>query len=1128
MESNMKKFATVRPLKKVVERTRAGMAAFLATLLALPAHAGIIVPNDPLQSTGRVPPNIMFILDNSTSMSSTDGWQMDNPDVTSITGGSIQSIDIRPDTDTSDTYTGIKYNTYVGNTVYYNPYVTYLPWMLADGTRRNTGMAYGTAHSDLATPTGSKNLQLLERVFYVPKAGTTGTGLSDATNYWRYVIRTNGRVVRSERRQNLNGNEGLTGVGCSTSATGWQWKNCTYLPAADFGRTEDQEKTNYAIWFSYHSTRAKAAKAGASEAFAGLGENVRVGFRTINGSSFNYNIPVGDGNEGRFSGTARTTWYQRLHNATNTGSTPLHPALAGVGQYFSDSTNTGPYGPQSGAAQYACRQNFAILTTDGYWNQSNTGYANSDNEAGPAHAQAATEANPKSFNYDPVLPYAGADASTLADVAMQYWKTDLRAGTTALDNIVPTSDENPAFWQHMVTFGISIGLRGSIDPDGPLPGQPGGAAAWPNPNDAADLHRIDDLLHAAVNSRGKFLSASNPQEFTSGLVGALNTINSRTGSYSSLGANATRLDSGTRSYQAQFTPAGWWGDLVAYPVSSAGVDRTAPIWRAADGIPATGRTVLTMDTTTNAGALFPTATQIAALGRSTAPAVSGANNAAYIAGNRTLEGGAGGLRTRVKLLGDIVNSSPAYDASTQTIYVGANDGMLHAINASNGQERFAYVPGGINLSYLAMLSDPAYEHHYFVDGPITLSTRTHSPTGTQLVGALGRGGKGIYSLDVSSPGSFNAAAVKWERYETPGSNMGLVVGQPLIANLNNGDVGVIVPNGINSAGDRAALLVYRLSDGALLAEINTGVGSAAAPNGMFSATVRDIDGNGTADYVYAGDMQGNLWRFDLRASSTTTWTNASSRVAMYTAVNDAGQRQPITAAPTVVRNPATFELWVFFGTGRFINEDDVISLQVQSLYGIKDSATAVAGRTALQRRTIATASGNSRAFEPNTPLPAGRLGWYIDLVDPPYPPGTARGERVFADPQVVAGALIVSSSTPSRDPCRPGGTGYLNALDAFTGTSLTTSLFDLDGDGIFDDETITDASGNPIPIGSVALDGMGTQGAIFTGGGGSPGGGGGGGGGLICVSISDASVECERIRELRRVGRVSWREIIRD
>ena len=122
MESNMKKFATVRPLK-VVERTRASMAAFLATLLALPAHAGIIVPNDPLQSTGRVPPNIMFILDNSTSMSSSDGWQMDNPDVSSITGGSIQSIDIRPDNDTSDTYTGIKYNTYVGNTVYYNPYI---------------------------------------------------------------------------------------------------------------------------------------------------------------------------------------------------------------------------------------------------------------------------------------------------------------------------------------------------------------------------------------------------------------------------------------------------------------------------------------------------------------------------------------------------------------------------------------------------------------------------------------------------------------------------------------------------------------------------------------------------------------------------------------------------------------------------------------------------------------------------------------------------------------------------------------------------------------------------------------------------------------------------------------------
>src|SRR5690606_33651063 len=66
----------------------------------------------------------------------------------------------------------------------------------------------------------------------------------------------------------------------------------------------------------------------------------------------------------------------------------------------------------------------------------------------------------QSYTYAPVAPYKGANSPTLADVAMHYWKTDLR---TDLLNIVPTSTLNPAFWQHMVTFGISIGLAGTVD-----------------------------------------------------------------------------------------------------------------------------------------------------------------------------------------------------------------------------------------------------------------------------------------------------------------------------------------------------------------------------------------------------------------------------------------------------------------------------------------------------------------------------------------------------------------------------------------------------------------------------------------------------------------------------------------
>ena len=1122
-------------------RVRSAALAFMATLLALPAGAGINLPREPLQSSGRVAPNILYVLDDSGSM----------------------SFDAMP----ADSISGWQGRTYVHNTVYYNPARTYQPWTKADGTLMTGGTSYTAVYGDFnlasgntidlsnagscrnynqndSTNNSAENTQVCGGVqtFYVPKntGNTDAAYLADQANYYRYQIFTDGVIVRSDYGPRVGTtspyNRGLDNRNCSTSTNPVNnWRNCTQVTPT--GRSEADERTNYATWFSYHRTRMKAAKAGSGVAFNGLAGNVRVGFRTIwqrqpggtrpaNEPTQAIPIPV-QYNDGLFvdpNGTTgalnnRTQWYNRLYGAIGYNGTPLKGALQQAGLYYSSNSSNGPYGPQAAASQYSCRQNFTILTTDGYWNDNSNYVAvdEQDNTPGPT----VTGPGNQSFTYSAVAPYASADSNTLADVAMRYWKNDLR---TDLVNQVPTTSSNPAFWQHMVTFGISIGLKGSVDPDGPLPGMPGGPAAWPNPNAAADLRRIDDLYHASVNGRGTFLAASNPDEFAEGLRASLASIVERTGSFSNLSANSTQLTSGSRSYQGSFVSGVWTGNLIAYPVVSGSVNQDAPIWNAANVIPTSGRRIFTHNGT--GGATFPTPAQVTALTRTTTPAVTGANNAAYIAGNRSLELANGGtLRNRNHLLGDIVNSSPVYAAREQTIYVGANDGMLHAFNANDGVERFAYVPGGINLSDLSTLSLPDYEHRYFVDGSIVLSDRSQTPSQTLLVGALGRGGKGIYSLDVTTPSSFAAADVKWERYETPGGNMGLVLGQPIIAKLNNGVTGVIVPNGVNSAGDRAALLVYRLSDGQLLAEIDTGVGNGTTPNGMYAATIRDLDGNGTADYVYAGDLLGNLWKFDLRSSSSSAWTSASNRMVLYTAVNDGGQRQPITSAPSVVRDPNTFELWVFFGTGRFLNEDDVVNVQVQSLYGVKDSATTITGRGALQRRVISSvdATTGARAFEASSALTAGRQGWYIDLVDPPYPPGTARGERVVSDPQVVAGILIVSSVIPSQDPCLPGGSGYLNALDAFTGTSLSTSLFDLDGDGEFTDELIT-SGGTTLPVGSVSLGGMGTQGAIFTGGGS----GGGGGGGQICVNISDATVACERIREMRRVGRVSWREIIRD
>lgn len=1138
---------------------------FLAAMVAAPGSATILLPNEPLTTGARVAPNVLFILDDSGSMAFTE---MYNPLVTSVSSVS-----------------GIRNRSYATNTIYYNPAVTYRPWVRADGSLMVGGTSYNAVYGDFNNASGgtinlasssscrsynknhdetSGEISWGEEVcggtqtFYVPKdvTNTTAAYLGDGRNYWRFQIHTDGVVVRSDWGPRVGSNSpynrGLDNRNCSTGS-GNNWRNCTANTPT--GRSPEAEAANYATWFSYHRTRMKAAKAGASEAFNELGDDVRVGFRTIwrrNGSSTSGNwptqatpIPV-EYNNGLFADVTiggvnynnRSRWYSRLQTAIGYNGTPLHGALQAAGEYFSGDSASGAYGPEAPDEQLSCRQNFAILTTDGYWN-SNSNYSNVgnvDNQAG----SLITSPSGESYQYTPSAPYAdshGGSSGTLADVAMRYWNRDLR---TDLRNIVPTSASNTAFWQHMVTFGISIGLTGSTGMRS-VADVPEGYTGWPDPigsgwsDDSATGNgpdRIDDLLHAAVNSRGTFLSASDPEEFREGLKEALATIVERTGSFSNVAANSSTLNADSQLFQANYISGVWTGDILSFPRNAAGTDfELTPEWRASNGIPSSGRRVFTRRGAFPANA---TAAELAALTRTGGPdyPVTGANNAAYLAGNRDLELRNGGtLRNRNHLLGDIVNSSPAYVADTQTLYVGANDGMLHAVDASGGTELFAFIPDGINWTNFGNLSRPDYGHRYFVDGPVVVSSRNQTPGENILVGSLGRGGKGIFALDVTDPETFNNSDFAWDDYETPGNNMGLVMGKPIIGRLNNGDVGLIVPNGINSTNGRAVLLVYDLRSGTLLREIDTGVGSpvfnSADSNGLMAPVGFDQDANGTLDVVYAGDMLGNVWKFDLSASMAPGWDVAFSGDPLFAATGPAGVRQPIMGGVTVGIHPTTYRPWVFFGTGRFMTTGDPANQEVQGLYGIVDMGAPITSKATelTQRRIIVatTADGQRiRGFQANQDLPAGSKGWYIDLLEPPAP-GAAIGERIVTAPQMSGSALVVSSIIPLSDACESDGRGYLNALDAFTGSSTSAPYFDTDGDGDFSDEYVeaVDEDGNTImvPIGSVDLGlGMVTQPTLF--------GGSGGASGEACASGSTGEAGCIDINDLRNTGRVSWREVL--
>lgn len=1226
-----------RPLSAITGVWWVAPVAFLATLMALPVSAGILVPDEPLSTGNRVAPNILFILDDSGSM----GWRyMYSLDVTQITGpnsflskqtGDNTSVDSTYGSTTTDPI-GIYDQNYKTNTLYYNPALDYQPWVTSGGGDMTGGTNYASAYSDDDMASGSINLGNNKQVFYVPVDLTNDTPsyVGNVANYWRYEIKASGegggivrgrwgavtettssatgypksgldsnggwssdytftvpddavklivstsggthgtngganngggrgadlylrRVDRPEynyaasdciktsndnnetceinspvsgtwhvqiygnsRYRNVNLSVDVVRTNrCVTPGTGksQDFINCSES-VTPTGRSAAEEKSNFAIWYSYHRTRTKVAKAGAGRAFRAQGKRVRVGFRTIHNRS-NYDIPV-DNADGRFINdydvspniTNRETWYSRLYGAQSNSGTPLQTALQSAGQYFSSAAKSGPYGPEAGAAQYSCRQNFTILTTDGFWNSGTVDNGNVDAASGSAIYGPAG----KEFTYSPTGPYKDSYAQTLADVAMYYWKNDLRTEAsmgggilTRAKNNVPTSTEDPAFWQHMVTFGISIGLKGnsgytsvSSVPD---------SIVWPKVSDAEDADRIDDLLHAAVNGRGRFIAATNPARFASGLTEALAAIQARTSSFSNVATNAASIRTDGKVFNASYVSGVWSGAVKAFNLDSN--NRPSSLaWEAS--IPAV-RKVFTFDGVL--GTTFPTPAQTTALlrtGDDVDYPVSGTDNAAYIAGDQSLEGDAvGELRERSTVLGDIVGSSPAYVDHTDTLYVSANDGMLHAFNAGTGVELFSYVPNILSMAKLRDLSRGDYTHKFMVDGPIAVSARNLTPGKNLLVGTLGKGGKGMFGLDVSDPDSFAATNVKWELGETPKNNMGLVTGRPILTRVNGSTTpAVIVGNGVNSTKDRAVLLVVNLETGAVIREIDTGAGSAEFPNGLSAPTgVLGKDGR-TLAYAYAGDRLGNVWKFDMTNASPASW----SVKKLFTAKSGdgTGDVQPITGGITVATDPKTYKRWVFFGTGSFITtgEADDRTAGKDGMYGFIDDDAAVAYAD-LQKRNINNTGAFQdgypvRTFDSKASLPTDKMGWFINL------PGA--GERIVQDSQVVANILVTASMIPEGDACDASGSGYINALDAFTGTSAGESFFDLDGDP----DTKTEIGG--VPVGSVDFGvGMPTL-PIFL------------DGSLIVGGTSAGAADTPGSGGIVRYrwGQVSWREIRND
>ncbi|MFN7506914.1 MAG: pilus assembly protein, partial [Limnobacter sp.] len=434
----------------------------------------------------------------------------------------------------------------------------------------------------------------------------------------------------------------------------------------------------------------------------------------------------------------------------------------------------------------------------------------------------------------------------------------------------------------------------------------------------------------------------------------------------------------------------------------------------------------------------------------------------YIRGQRTNESPNGAnFRPRESLLGDIVHSnlyvwkhSTAPNSPT-LLYVGANDGMLHVFNAATGREVFSYIPSPV-IGNLKTLTNTEYKHQYFVDGQISIARvlKTQAETQPQnirtvLVGTLGRGGAGVYALDVTNPirntESDAAKMLMWEITQNAEfRNLGEVHGTAQITRLADDTPVAIFGNGFNPKGTgKSTLYAVNLFTGKKVLDIEVGDGTPSAPSGLATPTPYDLDVNGKADLAYAGDTKGNLWKFDLTKKTATKLFTTEGKA-------------PITTPPTITPHP-NGGLMVVFGTGELSREKDAELKQKNAVYGIWDGAPKQNSKLLEQSfDNVQTLNSKSfRTISSGQPIwKAGNnnhYGWKVDLPE---------GERMVGEePTQYAGRFYLVTTNPTTEFRK----NWLNELDMITGSSQKCPAFDLDGDGIYCTSNGTPDTGDLMP-----------------------------------------------------------------
>lgn len=1028
-----------------------------------------------------------------------------------------------------------------GNPLYYDPNVTYLPWPKAnDNKTLNAAANPKKVNIDPESPFDTT------RTIDLTAQWVSGSNKFWPATYFVYTgttpLPTSSVTLPSRINSTQNVKANFTKVEITSDDTKTYSRPGTRTDCSATVCTAVQERQNFANWLQYYRSRALMAKGGVATAFAKQGTNLRVGLASLNASG-----TVRRG-VAPFSGTSREAFFTNLYSIAASGGTPLRQAMDQVGKYFqrSDVGNPWAQDPSSSSVglEYSCRRSFHILSTDGLWNgagASTPASGNNDSFSGPTppkpngatytYSDSATSATDPLVARFSTSPFADTKSGTLADVAAYYWKTDLR---TDLKNDATPTARDPAYWQHLTTFTVGMGINGT----GQVTKTVGGATTtadiatqagrdllianrtplnWTSPA-AENAATGDDLIHASMNGRGRYFSATNPTELAAGLTSALAEAADTPVDLAAVAADSPQVAANGVLYQGTFSPRGWYGRLYAFPqdVSNGSVNTNpgAAKWEASNKMPAPdARKIFTMDTSGSVpvGKLFTwsdlNTTQKTAL-----------NNDAtlldYVRGSKTKELSNGGpFRDRVRytvggveggVLGDIVNGAPikgpdaggsydrlpsgseassyaTYRSGTRldnmrsTLFAAANDGMLHGFDTGTGVERFAFVPNsvfsvpyaGTTENRLAMLADLAYPHRFLVDGPPNLADAyLGGQWKTVAVTSTGAGAKALFALDVTDPvvsaSGFGTTKVMWEFTAANSADMGHVLGYAHIARMRNGAWAVIFGNGYDSQSGQAKLFVLDAASGTIIREFAVGT---AGGNGL-SMPNFILNANREVETIYAGDLQGRLWKFDVSSTNSIDWKVAFSGQPLFTTAG--GNAQPITVMPEITANDAGGAM-ITFGTGKLFEAADTsadtntnVNLKTQAIYSVWDKPEQASGTnaSALQERFAPAIPAPPSSPPPNGEFQAmdvskgssndvainwketTKRGWFINL--------SGGGERVNVNPQQFKRAVyLVTNSPNTADPCSLGGLARIFAIDPLTGLPLTTPVFDVNGDGAF-------------------------------------------------------------------------------